>query len=221
MRLRLTDGTVFGGAEAVVEIARRIWWAWPLWAISRLPGAMRPLHAGYRWLARRRRLRERRVPDHEAGQPYGRQHPAAHRLPCRCGSFALLAAAVVVHVGSGDRDLRGVQVADVLPRARARCRHRSPAHGSSTSLRGPGWTRPRSCHKRSVSAGPPDPNGSPPPQDRVRCGVAPACRACCVAGTSLAGRLARDGRSGVRPALRDVPPAVARLANASASTPCR
>jgi len=54
MRLRLADGTVFGGAQAVVEIARRIWWAWPLWAISRLPGAMRPLDAGYRWLARRR-----------------------------------------------------------------------------------------------------------------------------------------------------------------------
>jgi predicted DCC family thiol-disulfide oxidoreductase YuxK len=55
MRLRLQDGTVFGGAAAVVEIARRIWWAWPLWAISRLPGAMLFLHAGYRWLARHRR----------------------------------------------------------------------------------------------------------------------------------------------------------------------
>jgi predicted DCC family thiol-disulfide oxidoreductase YuxK len=54
MRLRLRDGTVFGGAAAIVEIARRIWWAWPLWALSRLPGAMRPMHATYRWIARRR-----------------------------------------------------------------------------------------------------------------------------------------------------------------------
>ncbi|MEO8258821.1 MAG: DCC1-like thiol-disulfide oxidoreductase family protein [Acidobacteriota bacterium] len=54
MRLRLRDGTVFGGAAAVVEIARRIWWAWPLWALSRLPGAMRPMDAAYRWIARRR-----------------------------------------------------------------------------------------------------------------------------------------------------------------------
>jgi predicted DCC family thiol-disulfide oxidoreductase YuxK len=54
MRLRLDDGTVFGGAEAVVEIARRIWWAWPLWAISRAPGAMRPMRAMYRWVARHR-----------------------------------------------------------------------------------------------------------------------------------------------------------------------
>jgi predicted DCC family thiol-disulfide oxidoreductase YuxK len=55
MRLRLNDGTVFGGAAAVVEIARRIWWAWPLWALSRLPGAMRPLRAAYRWIAGHRR----------------------------------------------------------------------------------------------------------------------------------------------------------------------
>lgn len=54
MRLRLANGTVLGGASAVVEIARRIWWASPLWAISRLPGAMRPLNAIYRWVARNR-----------------------------------------------------------------------------------------------------------------------------------------------------------------------
>ncbi len=54
MRLRLRDGSVFGGAAAVVEIARRIWWAWPLWALSRLPGAMRQMDAAYRWIARRR-----------------------------------------------------------------------------------------------------------------------------------------------------------------------
>jgi len=59
MRLRLEDGTVFGGAAAVVEIARRIWWAWPLWAVSQLPGAMLSLHAGYRWLARHRRCGHR------------------------------------------------------------------------------------------------------------------------------------------------------------------
>jgi len=54
MRLRLRNGAVFGGAAAVVEIARRIWWASPLWAISRLPGAMRPMNAVYRWVARNR-----------------------------------------------------------------------------------------------------------------------------------------------------------------------
>jgi predicted DCC family thiol-disulfide oxidoreductase YuxK len=54
MRLRLRDGTVLAGAAAVVEIARQIWWAWPVWAISRPPGAMVLLNAIYRWIARNR-----------------------------------------------------------------------------------------------------------------------------------------------------------------------
>jgi predicted DCC family thiol-disulfide oxidoreductase YuxK len=54
MRLRLPDGSVFGGADAVAEIARRIWWGWPFWALTRLPGAMVPIRATYRWIARNR-----------------------------------------------------------------------------------------------------------------------------------------------------------------------
>jgi predicted DCC family thiol-disulfide oxidoreductase YuxK len=54
MRVRLDDGAVFGGATALLAIARRIWWAWPLWALSVLPGAMPVLNAGYRWIARNR-----------------------------------------------------------------------------------------------------------------------------------------------------------------------
>jgi predicted DCC family thiol-disulfide oxidoreductase YuxK len=54
MRLRVDDGSVFGGAAAVAELTRRIWWAWPLWAISRMPGAMGPMRATYAWVARHR-----------------------------------------------------------------------------------------------------------------------------------------------------------------------
>jgi predicted DCC family thiol-disulfide oxidoreductase YuxK len=54
MRVRLDDGAVLGGASAVMAIARRIWWAWPLWALSRVPGAMPLLTAAYRWIARNR-----------------------------------------------------------------------------------------------------------------------------------------------------------------------
>jgi len=54
MHLLLADGRVFGGADAVVEIARRIWWAWPLWLVSRLPGAKPLLRAGYRVIAANR-----------------------------------------------------------------------------------------------------------------------------------------------------------------------
>jgi len=38
----------------MVYLARRIWWAWPLWAVSRLPVVMRLLDCGYRWFAARR-----------------------------------------------------------------------------------------------------------------------------------------------------------------------
>ena len=54
LRLRTADGAVYGGAAAILEVARRISWTWPLWAFSRLPGVMPLLSAGYRWYARRR-----------------------------------------------------------------------------------------------------------------------------------------------------------------------
>lgn len=54
MRLLLADGRNLGGADAVAEIVRHIWWAWPLWAISRFPGAMPVLRAAYRVLAANR-----------------------------------------------------------------------------------------------------------------------------------------------------------------------
>jgi len=57
MRLSLADGRNLGGADAVVEIARRIWWAWPLWLFSRIPGARPFLQAVYRVIAANRHCR--------------------------------------------------------------------------------------------------------------------------------------------------------------------
>jgi predicted DCC family thiol-disulfide oxidoreductase YuxK len=54
MRLLFADGKTFGGADAVVRLAKQIWWAWPMWLISRTPGAMPLLRRGYRWFAHRR-----------------------------------------------------------------------------------------------------------------------------------------------------------------------
>jgi predicted DCC family thiol-disulfide oxidoreductase YuxK len=54
MRLLLPDGTFFGGADALVEISRRFWWARPLSIIGSLPPGRALLRAGYRWIARRR-----------------------------------------------------------------------------------------------------------------------------------------------------------------------
>jgi predicted DCC family thiol-disulfide oxidoreductase YuxK len=51
MRVLATDGNIFGGASAIVYLARQIWWAWPLYAASHMPGAKHLLDAGYRWFA--------------------------------------------------------------------------------------------------------------------------------------------------------------------------
>lgn len=54
MKLLAEDGAVFGGADAVLEIARRIWWAWPLYAFSFVPGARPLFRRLYRAVADRR-----------------------------------------------------------------------------------------------------------------------------------------------------------------------
>jgi predicted DCC family thiol-disulfide oxidoreductase YuxK len=54
LRFLLSDGTQYGGAGAIVAVAREIWWAGPLVWLSRVPGMMRLLDAGYRWVARQR-----------------------------------------------------------------------------------------------------------------------------------------------------------------------
>lgn len=55
MRVLTADGRVYGGASGLVYLTGRIWWAYPLYALSKLPGAMSPLHKLYRWIARHRR----------------------------------------------------------------------------------------------------------------------------------------------------------------------
>lgn len=54
MRLATTEGKIYSGAEAIVYLSSQIWWAWPLFAASRIPGVMEFLNAGYRWFAKHR-----------------------------------------------------------------------------------------------------------------------------------------------------------------------
>lgn len=54
MRLLTTEGKQYGGADAAIVVAHKIWWAWPLYAIAQIPGMMSVLRAGYRWIAARR-----------------------------------------------------------------------------------------------------------------------------------------------------------------------
>src|ERR1700732_2545767 len=54
LRFLLSDGSQYGGADAVLAVAREIWWARPLVWLARIPGMMEQLRRGYRWFAARR-----------------------------------------------------------------------------------------------------------------------------------------------------------------------
>jgi predicted DCC family thiol-disulfide oxidoreductase YuxK len=54
MRLLTSTGALFGGADALIEIARRIWWARPLYWFAQLPLAKPVLRKAYRCVAQHR-----------------------------------------------------------------------------------------------------------------------------------------------------------------------
>lgn len=54
MRVVTSEGKFYGGADAVLCLAEQIWWAWPLYALSRLPCIRNALRSGYQWFAAHR-----------------------------------------------------------------------------------------------------------------------------------------------------------------------
>jgi predicted DCC family thiol-disulfide oxidoreductase YuxK len=54
IRLLMADGRLFSGEDAYLQVARRIWWAWPFYAVFSLPGFHWMIRVGYRWFARNR-----------------------------------------------------------------------------------------------------------------------------------------------------------------------
>ena len=48
------SGNLVSGADVYLQVTRRIWWAWPFYAVFRLPGFNRLIHIGYQWFARNR-----------------------------------------------------------------------------------------------------------------------------------------------------------------------
>jgi lipase maturation factor 1 len=54
IRLLTASGQLISGADVYLYVARRIWWAWPFYAVFSLPGFNRLIHAAYRWFARNR-----------------------------------------------------------------------------------------------------------------------------------------------------------------------
>lgn len=55
MRLLLSDGRQFGGADAGIELAREIWWARPVVWLSKIPGMMDAFRRWYRSVALHRK----------------------------------------------------------------------------------------------------------------------------------------------------------------------
>jgi predicted DCC family thiol-disulfide oxidoreductase YuxK len=54
LRFLLSDGKQTGGADAVLAVAREIWWARPLVWVGNMPGMMAILRRGYQWVAAQR-----------------------------------------------------------------------------------------------------------------------------------------------------------------------
>lgn len=54
MKLQTTQGDILGGVDALLHIARRIWWCWPIWMVAQVPGVKGIFGMIYRRIARRR-----------------------------------------------------------------------------------------------------------------------------------------------------------------------
>jgi predicted DCC family thiol-disulfide oxidoreductase YuxK len=51
MRILTAAGVIYGGAEAVLYLARQFWWSYPFFLLSYLPGIQFLLRCTYRWIA--------------------------------------------------------------------------------------------------------------------------------------------------------------------------
>ncbi len=55
VRYLAPDGVPYEGADALLVLAREMWWAQPLIWLSRIPGVKGLMHAAYGWIARHRK----------------------------------------------------------------------------------------------------------------------------------------------------------------------
>ncbi len=70
IRVLTRSGTLKSGADAYLYVTRRIWWAWPFYAIFRVPGFNWGLWRGYKWFNRNRHRISRHCP-----LPQTTEHP--------------------------------------------------------------------------------------------------------------------------------------------------
>lgn len=57
MKVETRQGKILGGVDGILHIARRIWWAWPLWLLGQVPGIHSILVWRYRRIAATRHCR--------------------------------------------------------------------------------------------------------------------------------------------------------------------
>jgi predicted DCC family thiol-disulfide oxidoreductase YuxK len=55
MKLLTANGRIYGGADALLQIARTIWLAWLLYALAQIPGVKILFRAIYRYIATNRK----------------------------------------------------------------------------------------------------------------------------------------------------------------------
>ena len=53
VRFLFEDGSQYSGADALLAVARKVWWAAPLVWIAKIPGALHAMRAGYGWVEHR------------------------------------------------------------------------------------------------------------------------------------------------------------------------
>ena len=54
MKLLTAYGRIFGGADALIQLTRSIWWAWPIFVFAQIPGLKPLMRTVYRSIARNR-----------------------------------------------------------------------------------------------------------------------------------------------------------------------
>jgi predicted DCC family thiol-disulfide oxidoreductase YuxK len=54
MKIIGNDRKVYGGARGIIFLCKKIWWAWPLWALAHLPLTMNIMDNIYKWVAKNR-----------------------------------------------------------------------------------------------------------------------------------------------------------------------
>ena len=55
IRFVFEDGSQYSGADALLAVARELWWAHPLVWLSKVPGMMGAMRGTYPWTAQRRK----------------------------------------------------------------------------------------------------------------------------------------------------------------------